>query len=297
MIELTGVSKLFGKKKALNGVSINVEDGHIYGLVGSNGSGKSTLLRIMSGVYKADGGKVSLDGKPIFNCPESKRRISYISDDIYFPAGADLSGASRLYRSAYEGFDPDLFVSLTKEMGLPLDKSVSTFSKGMKRQAATALALSVRADYLLLDETFDGLDPIMKGYVKTIISREMLDRGASAIITSHSLRELEDTVDKIAFIHNGDLVLDGDTDAIKNKYAKLQVGFADNYGEERFEGISYRRFRKSGSVCSMILSEDIEGSVERVRAMSPIILDVLPLSLEELFSCELEMRGYCLNES
>ena len=296
MIEAVGISKAFGKKIALNGVSMNIDCGKIYGLVGSNGSGKSTLLRVLSGVYRADGGSLTLDGKSVFYNPESKAKIAYVPDDLYFPQGSNLSSMCRLYKNVYRSFDTDLFTKLAKNVELPFDKNINTFSKGMKRQASTILALSVRTEYLLLDETFDGLDPVMRKYVKAVISDEMLSRGSTAVITSHSLRELEDTCDNISVLHSGDLLLHGDTETIRTKKVKVQAAFSFEYGEELFANIEHVYFEKHGSVCNLILTGNCAGGVEKIKAMSPVILDVLPLTLEELFSYELKERGYCFNE-
>ena len=292
MLKAEKITKYFGSFQALSEISLSIEKGSIYGLVGSNGAGKSTLLRILAGVYRQDSGNVSLDGDRVYNNPVVKNRIAYVSDDLYFLPGADLYRMASLYRASYPRFDDVRFFRLLKSVGLDLNKPVSEYSKGMRRQAATMLALASQPDYIFFDETFDGLDPVMRNYIKGVISEDVLSRGASAVITSHSLRELEDTCDQLALLHKGGLVLESDIEQIKTRHVKVQIGFREDYTEEKFSGIVYAGFSKHGSVSSMILSGETSAEVEKLKAMEPVILDVLPLSLEEMFTYELETLGY-----
>ncbi len=292
MIKAESITKTFGDFTALSSVNVTLENGCIYGLVGSNGAGKSTLLRILSGVYRPDAGKVELDGKPVLDNPDAKRRIVYVPDELYFLPGADIARMASLYRAVYPDFDGERLYQLVKDAGLAMDRPIADFSKGMKRQAATMLALAAKPDYLFFDETFDGLDPVMRNYIKGIIGEDVLSRGASAVITSHSLRELEDTCDQLAMLHRGGMVLESDIGRLRTRHVKVQIAFREAFDESRFEGIDIARFVKHGSVCSMILSGDTESAVAKLSAMEPAILDVLPLSLEEMFTFELETLGY-----
>ena len=296
MIRAEALTKRFGDFTALSSINVTVEEGCIYGLVGSNGAGKSTLLRVLSGVYAPDGGSVTLDGEKIYDNPAVKRRIVYVPDELYFLPGADLHRMVGLYRAVYPDFDAARLYQLVKDVGLTMDRPIAEFSKGMKRQAATMLGLAARPDYIFFDETFDGLDPVMRNYIKGVIGEDVLSRGASAVITSHSLRELEDTCDQLAMLHRGGMVLESDIGRLRTRHVKVQIAFRDEFDEGRFAGIEIARYVKHGSVCSMILSGDTDGAIAKLSAMEPAILDVLPLSLEEMFTYELETLGYTFDQ-
>ena len=233
-----------------------------------------------------------IDGKAVWDNPEVKRRIAYVPDELYFLPGASLERMARMYVSLYPDFDAQRFWKLCEQLQLPRKKSLGQFSKGMRRQAATILALACRPDYLFFDETFDGLDPVMRNFVKKLICDDVLERGASAIITSHSLRELEDICDQLALLHKGGLVLESDIENLKTSQFKIQIAFREPYEKSKFEGIQISHFEKSGSVSNMIVSGDRDTIVKKLNAMEPILLDVLPLSLEEVFTYEMETLGY-----
>ena len=292
MIKIQNLTKRFQDFTALQNVTCTIGTGCISGMVGSNGAGKSTFLRTLTGVYQPDGGEVLIDGQPVWDNPAVKRRIAYVPDELYFLSGANLKRMARMYRALYPDFDADHFWKLCGKLQLPKNKSLGQFSKGMRRQAATILALATHPDYLFFDETFDGLDPVMRNYVKSLICEEVLDRGASAIITSHSLRELEDVCDQLALLHKGGLVLESDIEHLKTSQFKIQIAFHEEYDRSKFEGIQISHFEKSGSVCNMIVSGDREKIVQKLQEMQPILLDVLPLTLEEVFTYEMETLGY-----
>lgn len=295
MIKCEGLCKSFGAFKALENVSCTIENGSIYGMVGSNGAGKSTFLRILSGIYKADGGYALVDGEPVWENPDVKRRIAFVPDELYFINGSSMNRMARMYGDIFPDFDRKRFDELCGGFGLDPKKSLNTFSKGMKRQALTVLALSSRPDLIFFDETFDGLDPVVRSYVKSLICRDVIDRGATAIVTSHSLRELEDTCDQLALLHKGGLVLESDVQNLKTARFKIQIAFNREYDESLFKDISVVRFSKSGSVASMIVKGDREEVVPRLSALGPILLDILPLTLEEVFTYEMEALGYTFN--
>ncbi len=295
MIKCENLCKNFGKFKALENINCTIEDGCIYGMVGSNGAGKSTFLRILSGIYKADGGKAEVDGNTVWENPEIKNKIFFVPDELYFLNGASMNRMAKMYADLFPNFERKRFEELTSGFGLDPTKSLNTFSKGMKRQAMTILALSTKPKYIFFDETFDGLDPVMRNYVKSLICSDVIDRGATAIITSHSLRELEDTCDQLALLHKGGLVLESDVQNLKTARFKIQVAFNYDYGMELFEGLPIVRFSKSGSVASMIVKGEREEVVSKLSAMDPVLLDVLPLTLEEVFTYEMEALGYTFN--
>lgn len=292
MIKAQNLTKRFDDFVALDNITCTIPQGCIYGMVGSNGAGKSTFLRILSGVYRADGGTAEIDGLPIYENPLTKQMIAYVPDGLFFLNGATMERMADLYRAAHPDFDRERFHTLTKLFGLDSKKSINTFSKGMKRQAATILALSARPQYIFFDETFDGLDPIMRNIVKKLICEDVLERKATAIITSHSLRELEDTCDQLALLHKGGLVLESDVQNLKTSLFKVQVAFTHEFSKEDFEGISLLQFTKRGSVANMIVRGDRDATVARLQSMAPVLLDILPLSLEEVFTYEMETLGY-----
>ena len=222
MIEVRGLTKRFGDFTALCNVTCTIPEGCIYGMVGSNGAGKSTLLRLISGVYRPDAGEIFIDGQPIYENTAMKARIAFVPDELYFLGGADMRRMARLYAAAYPAFDKARFEALTASFRLDPTKPLSTFSKGMRRQASIILSLSSRPKYIFFDETFDGLDPIMRTLVKKLIVEDVLDRHATAIITSHSLRELEDTCDQLALLHKGGLVLESDVQNLKTCCSKFR---------------------------------------------------------------------------
>ncbi len=296
MIRAENVTKKFEDLTALSAVNCTIPDGCVYGMVGSNGAGKSTLLRLLAGVYRQDGGSVTLDGEPIWENPRAKARIAFVPDEFHFtPWWTTIRRLAASYSSLFPSFDKKRLFELCRSLGLDVNKSLGGFSKGMKRQTAALLALCIRPDYLFFDETFDGLDTAMRGYMKNLNSNEVMERGTAVLITSHSLRELEDTCDQLALLHKGGLVLESDVAGLKTKSFKIQIAFDGEFDESRFEGINVLRFTKRGSVADLIFRGDRSEVEARLKAMDPVILDVLPLSLEEVFTYEMEALGYSFN--
>lgn len=277
---------------ALDKLNCRIPSGCIYGLIGSNGAGKSTLMRLIAGVYRAEGGSLTVDGQPIWENPAAKEKVVYIPDDLYFLPQATLLRMAKFYRSIYPRFSWERYRTLKERFGLDDQKSMGGFSKGMKRQAATILGLSTMPDYLLFDETFDGLDPVMRKLVKEVIYDDILERKTTTIITSHSLRELEDTCDQLALLHKGGIVLESEIQNLKTSMYKVQVAFSEPFGKERFADMNYLSYEQQGSVCMMILRGERELIEARLRAMKPLVCDFLPLNLEEVFIYETEALGY-----
>ncbi len=296
MIEVTNLTKKFSDFTALDNVTCSIPSGCVYGMVGSNGAGKSTFLRLISGVYKGDHGTVKIDGEDVFENPAVKSRIAFVSDDLYFLQGASIFRMRDLYRAIYPNFDDERFDYLLQSFGLNPKKPIQHFSKGMRRQAAILLALSCRPDYLFFDETFDGLDPVMRGLVKSLIYNDVAERGATAIITSHSLRELEDVCDQLALLHLGGLVLQSDVQNLKTSLFKVQIAFSEPPKPDAFDGLGVAQCKQVGSVFNLIIRGNRDEIVARLQAMSPILIDVLPLSLEEVFTFEMANLGYSFQE-
>lgn len=292
MIQVTNVTKKFKNYVALDNITCTIDDNCIYGLVGSNGAGKSTLMRIIAGVYKPDAGTATYNGKPIWENPEVKRKILYVSDEVYAPIGSTINSLAETYSSLYPNYDKEKLHRFAKELNLNPKKSLSQFSKGMRRQAITILSLCANPNMIYFDETFDGLDPVIRNYIKKLIVNEMQSRNSTAIITSHSLRELEDTCDQLALLHKGGLVLESDISHIKTSKFKVQIALSMDFNESTFEKLNIVNFKKSGTVANFIVSGDREQTEDYLRSFSPLLLDILPLSLDEFFTMEMDRLGY-----
>jgi ABC-2 type transport system ATP-binding protein len=296
MITAENITKKFGTFTALNNLSCKIPDGSIYGLVGSNGAGKSTFLRLITGIYKPDNGKITVNGKSVYENPEVKSTFAFVPDELYFLPQASMNRMAKLYNRTYANFNFERFNKLTKTFDLNPKANINTFSKGMKRQVSTILALSAMPDYIFFDETFDGLDPVMRRLVKNVIYSDVCDRNVTAVITSHSLRELEDTCDQLALLHKGGIIFESDIDKIKTSLFKVQIAFNDDYDKDRFEGIEMLQFTKKGSVANIIVRGDREKTVATLNKLNPVLLDVLPLTLEEVFIYEMDALGYSAEE-
>ncbi len=296
MIKCTDVVKTFDKFEALSHLSCTIPDGSVYGMVGSNGAGKSTLLRLLTGIYRADTGTIEYDGEPIYENTKLKDDIAFVPDELFFLSQSNMERMAKLYQANYSHFDMDKFNEYAKAFGLNPKANINTFSKGMKRQAATILALSCNTRYIFLDETFDGLDPVMRNLVKRLIYSQVEDRGATAIITSHSLRELEDTCDQLALLHKGGIVFESDIQNLKTSLFKVQVAFKEPYDKSKFANIDMMNYSQKGSVANIIIKGDRGETKALFEAMNPVLFEILPLSLEEVFVYEMEALGYSFHE-
>ena len=304
MIQAQHVTKTFCSASqpdahiALNDLSCTIPGSCIYGLVGSNGAGKSTFLRLLSGVYRPDSGSIEIDGLPVWENPEAKNKIFYVPDDLYFLPQTNMNKMAHYYNALYSKFNRERFDNLTQTFGLNPTANLNTFSKGMRRQAATILALSTMPDYLFFDETFDGLDPVMRRLVKQVIYNDVIDRGTTTIITSHSLRELEDTCDQLALLHQGGIVFESDIQNLKTALFKVQVAFSTPFTREKFTnvGINIVSYNQIGSVATFIVRGERLATEERLRCMNPLLLDMLSLNLEEVFVYEMEALGYAFKD-
>lgn len=304
MIRAENVTKIFrsasspAPHKALNHLSCVIPGGCIYGLVGSNGAGKSTFLRLLSGVYQPDEGTIEVDGLPVWENPAAKSKLFYVPDDLYFLPQTNMHKMAYYYKALYPRFSWERYCNLTETFGLDEDANLNTFSKGMRRQASTILALSTMPDYLFFDETFDGLDPVMRRLVKQVIYNDVLDRGTTTIITSHSLRELEDTCDQLALLHQGGIVFESDIQNLKTALFKVQTAFNTPFSKEKFTSVSMDilSYTQVGSVATFIVRGDRVCTEEKLRCMNPLLLDILPLNLEEVFVYEMEALGYAFKD-
>lgn len=292
MIRAENLTKIFGGKKALDSVSVNIGDGSIYGLVGSNGSGKSTLLRLASGVYMADGGSITSDGEKIFDNPKVKSRIAYLGDTPYFMQNATIKETADFYRRLYPRFDNTLYNRLLEVFPLDYKAKISTMSKGMQRQAALINAIASSPDYLLLDEAFDGLDVVIRKALKGILVDGVTARGMTTVIASHNLRELEDLCDSVGLVHNGHMVLSDEVDKLKGNLHKVQAAFHGVPDVTAFSGLDVIKAERSGSLLQLIVRGDEIQIMNYINRLSPVFSECIEPSLEETFMFELEVNGY-----
>lgn len=292
MLTALNLTKVFEGKKALNSVCFEIDDGCVYGLVGSNGSGKSTLLRLISGVYKPDSGLVGIDGIASFNNPAVKSQIAFLGDTPYFLPQSNLKEMARFYKATYSNFDTSVYNRLLTVFPLNENARLSTFSKGMRRQAALILMLSTKPRYLLLDEAFDGLDVVMRKTLSNIIIDCTEKYGTTVIIASHNLREIEDMCDHISLLHEGNLIADGGIDEVRGKIHKIQAVFDNMPEDEAFSDLDLMKIERSGSIISLVAKGEKDEIVSVVEALSPKFLECIDVTLEEAFIYELEVRGY-----
>ncbi|MBR4073521.1 MAG: ABC transporter ATP-binding protein [Clostridia bacterium] len=292
MIKGINLTKKFDTKVALNAINFSMEEGTVYGLVGSNGSGKSTLLRLISGVYYADGGSIEVDGEDCFNNPKIKSQIAFLGDTPYFLPQSNLIEMKRFYKSLYESFDDETFERLLSVFPLDRTARISTMSKGMQRQAALILAMSTKPKYLLLDEAFDGLDVVMRRVLANIILDGVEKEGLTAVIASHNLRELEDIVDHIALIHNGDMLFNDQTENLKGSIHKIQAAFTLVPDLSVFDALDVMKIERTGSLLQMIVRGDRDEIMKFINNLLPLFAECVEPTIEEIFVYELEVIGY-----
>ena len=296
MVEIESITKTFGKIKAVDDVSCHIEKGSVFGLVGSNGAGKSTLLRLVSGVYRQDKGNISVNGQNVFDNPISKKELVFIGDTPYFAAGVNMDSAAGAYNSFYETFSYIEFERLVNLFNIDPKAPLSSFSKGMRRQAVIILALSAMCGLIIMDETLDGLDPVMRGLAKKLLYQRVADNNATVILSSHSLRELEDACDNLAMIHSGKIIFQRDIQNISSTVSKVQVVMEGDLKKQDFADIDVLNYTRKGSVANLIVRGGCEKVLEVLEKKEPMLLEVLPLTLEEVFTYELKQKGYSFDE-
>jgi len=296
MIKITNLNKTFGDKKVLEDLNCTIKTGSIYGLIGANGAGKSTLLRIIMGIFNKDSGSVEIDGKELGDNEELKQKLVFVPDDLYFFKNYTLKDMIIFYSNLYKNFDKDYAFKLAEKLKLPQNQKVNTFSKGMKRQTALICAISTNADYMFFDETFDGVDPVVRNFLKKIIAEQMNKKETTIIMTSHNLRELEDFCDNLGLLYKGGILFESEIDSLKTNMFKIQISLDKEFSEKDFQNFNVLSFKKNGSVATVILKGDRVGYEKSLQDMKPIILDFLPLTLEEIFIYEMEVLGYEFNE-
>ncbi len=292
MIESGQLTKNFGAIAAVNNVTVSIGQGQVFGLLGTNGAGKSTMLRLIAGILKQDSGSLTIDGGAVFEAPETKQKCFYISDDQYFFPNAYPDQIADYYGAHYPGFDLPGFHKLLDAFGLDRRRKINTFSKGMKKQLSILCGLSANTPYLLCDETFDGLDPVMRQAVKSLFADGMERRGLTPVIASHNLRELEDICDHVGLLHQGGLLLSRDLEEMKLNVHKVQAVFEVNLMKDDLWPLEIISLRDNGRLQTMLIRGDRETVEQAVGAHRPIFMELLPLTLEEVFISETEVAGY-----
>lgn len=293
MIEVKNLQKRFDTIQAIDHISASIEEGHVFGLIGTNGAGKSTFLRLLSGVLTPDEGEILIDGESILDRPEVKEKVFFISDDQYFFRSGTPTDMMKLYRTYYPGFDEARWRDLMQKFGLDVNRKIHTFSKGMKKQLSVICGLCANTKYLFCDETFDGLDPVMRQAVKSLFIKEMGERGMTPIIASHNLRELEDICEYVGLLHRGGILLEKDIDDLKLNIHKLQCVIKEETMLEKIKsGLEVVKEESRGSLYTITVRGKKEEVVGLMEEISPIFYELLPLSLEEIFISETEVKGY-----
>ena len=292
MITASNLSKTFGDVKALDDISFEIGEGSVYGLIGSNGSGKSTLLRLISGVYAPDSGSVGIDNINTFNNPAIKSKIAFLGDTPDFLPQSDLKEMCEFYKAMYPAFDMDTYRYLLGVFPLDERKRISSFSKGMQRQAALILLLSTQPKYILLDEAFDGLDIVMRRVLANIISSGVSSRGMTAVISSHNLRELEDVCDSIGLIHKGKMIINSSLEDLGTSVHKIQVAFKNVPQIDVFNKLDLVKIQRTGSLVQLIARGESDNIMGFINSLSPIFSECIEPTLEEIFIFELEATGY-----
>ena len=295
MLEAKNVVKTFDGFRALDGVSMTVPQGAVYGLVGPNGAGKSTIIRHFTGIYRPDSGEITLGGQPVYENPAVKGRMAAIPDDWYFFPQASIREMARLYAGTHPFFSWDRYHKLREVFPLSEKQPLRRMSKGMQKQAAFWLTMSCMPEVLVLDEPVDGLDPVMRRQVWSLLLGDVADRGTTVLVSSHNLRELEDVCDHVGIMDHGHVLLERSLAQLQDNMVKLQVVFPDGMEDVPAE-LPVLHASKLGRVHTLIMRMNAQEATERLMAYSPLLVDAIPLTLEEIFIYELGGADYAVKD-
>lgn len=290
MIEVRSVTKTFDSFKALDELTLTAPAGGIYGLVGPNGSGKSTIIRHITGVYRQDSGEVLVCGEPVYENDAVKSRIAYIPDDIFYFTQSGVRDMMRFYRGIYPKFSAERYEKLREVFELDEKKPIRRMSKGMQKQAAFWLSMCFQADVLVLDEPVDGLDPVMRRQIWSIIMSDVAEHGTTVLVSSHNLRELEDVCDHVGILDHGKMLLERSLAELQDNIVKVQVALPD--GAALPQGLDVVNDSSTGRLHTVIIRGEAAEVENRLAAAQPLFLDILPLTLEEIFIYELGGADY-----
>lgn len=292
MIRIKNISKSFGTIKAVNQMDLTIQNGLVFGMLGTNGAGKSTLLRMMAGILKPDSGQIYIDGEPVWDNPKAKSKCFYISDDQFYYPNATPSDLISFYKNYYPTFDETRFREMLNHFDLDDTRKINTFSKGMKKQVSILLGICANVPYLLCDETFDGLDPVMRQAIKSLFEKEIGERELTPIIASHNLRELEDICDHIGILHKGGVLLSKDLEDLRCNLLKVQCVLPPETDEQLKQSLDILKIQRRGKLLTMTVRGQEETVMNVIRSFEPIYYESLPLTLEEIFISETEVAGY-----
>ena len=292
MIETVNLTKRFDDIVAVDNINAQIRDGSVFGLIGTNGAGKSTFLRMAAGVLKPDGGTITIDGMEVFENEDAKRKFFYISDDQYFFSNSTPRDMMAYYKIVYPSFDKERFHGLMRSFDLDESRKINTFSKGMKKQVSVICGVCAGTDYLFCDETFDGLDPVMRQAVKSIFANDMEERQLTPIIASHNLRELEDICDHVGLLHKGGILLSRDLDEMKMSIHKVQCVLSEGMEPEELTGMEIIKTERRGRLLTLTVRGDLSRVEHVMQTANPVFYETIPLSLEEIFISETEVVGY-----
>ncbi len=296
MIKATDLMKRFDTVTALDRLNSVMEDGCIFGLVGSNGAGKSTLLRLIAGVYQPTEGSITVDGEDIYENMAVKQQIYFVPDDLYFLPGATMDTMAKYLKKMYANWDQQRYETLLTKFPMKRNTRLHNSSKGMRRQAALILALSCRPKYLLLDEAFDGLDPVLRLALRKLMADDVAERGMTVLIASHNLRELEDVCDQVGLLHQGHVLFQRELNDLKLGFCKVQAAFKPMVPEKELrEKLDILKLEQSGSMVSIVARGTVEEVSEKVEELHPLLCEAVPMMLEEIFIYEMEAVGYDYN--
>ena len=301
VIKVENVIKTFDGFKALDGLNLHVEKGSVYGLVGPNGAGKSTIIRHLTGIYRQDSGKVTIDGQEVFDNADIKKRIAYIPDDLYFFLNSDMDDMAKFYQGIYKDYNMDRYNKLLSVITtIDRKKTIRKMSKGMQKQAAFVLAMCQMSDVMILDEPVDGLDPVMRRQIWSLLMQDVTERQVTVLVSSHNLRELEDVCDTVGIMNQGKMLLEKSLFSMQEGITKLQVAFKDNNSpeitEDSIDGVKLLSNTKNGSVFTLIVKCSEEEIKAKMSKYEPLLLDTVPLTLEEIFIHELGGEQYGIKE-
>ena len=294
MIEIKELKKSFGGFPALDGLSLTVPTGSVYGLVGPNGAGKTTAIKHLTGVYRQDSGEVLLDGAPVFENPAAKEKIAYIPDEIYYFPQAGIRDMAGFLKGVYPKFSEERYRKLGEVFGLDEKAPIKRFSRGMQKQAAFRLAMSLMPEVLVLDEPVDGLDPVMRRQIWSLLLSDVAERGMTVLVSSHNLRELEDVCDHVGIIHAGKTLVERSLSELQDNMVKVQLVLPE--GAALPEGLNILHESRVGQVRTLILRGRAEEISAVVAAAGPLFYDLLPLTLEEIFIYELGGEHYAVRD-
>ncbi|MEA4924303.1 MAG: ABC transporter ATP-binding protein [Syntrophomonadaceae bacterium] len=292
MIKIDRVSKQFREIEALHDVCLSVPQGSIYGLVGSNGAGKTTLLKLLAGIYQPDSGLLMIDSEPVYENNGIKARTAFIPDNLYFFPNYTIQDMADFYARIYPNWNQERFLKLREVFNIDVKRRIKTLSKGMQRQYALWMGLAMMPDIMILDEPIDGLDPVMRHKVKNLIIQDVAARSMTVIISSHNLRDLEDICNYIGILHQGKMLMQKDLDDLKADVNKIQVAFSGEVPPVLLQDLQVLYQERRGSVLILIVRGAHDAIIQKMQSYNPAILDVLPLTLEEIFIYEMGDNGY-----